>query len=109
MSNSIPTKNIENFKDFAFIAQTFMLIEKHRWNQGADLAGEIRTLRKRLRAAQRAFDATENMPCGYQDSAGERCERIGEQYMQTVHAFLSCKYGSLTKRMTMLLDHTLVS
>ena len=63
------------------------------------LKEEIKNRRKSLRIANLYFEDTINLPCGYQDAAGDRCERLGEEYMSAVHAYLLLRYGKLSRRL----------
>ena len=100
-------RHIDNWKDLEFIAATLALVSQHHWNSGEYLRPLLKAKRKQLRRASEIFDDTRYMPCGYQDAAGDRCEQIGSEYMQMVHAYLACRYGQLTHRLTEMVEDSL--
>jgi hypothetical protein len=97
---------ISDIKALSFIAGTLTLIRDHSWNEGEDLRVLLKRKRKELHQANAAFNDTWNKPCGYQDRAADLCEQVGSEYMQMVHAYLTCRYGYLTKRFTDIMSST---
>jgi hypothetical protein len=100
--------HIDSWKHFSFITGVFALVDANHFNKGEWLRDKIKKQRKVVNSYANAFDDTINMPCGFQDAAGERLDHAGQEYMQLVHAYLICRYGKLTKRLAEMLEYTIV-
>jgi hypothetical protein len=108
LSEGFHMRTIENYPDFDFITRVFVLISQNRWNNGAYLRDKIKQKHREVRHASERFADTWDKPCGYQDAAAERCVQVGQECMQMIHAYLACKYGALPRRLSVMLDNTLV-